>query len=104
MAPSPDDDCIIIGMVLVDGVHGVFHSHVVIDQALRHWIAFLTTRLGLDFNTWQRRCLPTPSQQAIYVPQREHITVPAGSRLVFDLPAALSTPLVEEVRKRSLDT
>lgn len=101
--PSSDDDCIIIGMVLVDGKHGVFHSNVVIDKALNAWVAFLASQLGLDFHGWLRRCLPEAAKQVIHIKQDEHVTVPEGATLVAAFPAELSSALVDDVRKRSLD-
>ena len=98
--PSKNDKVIIIGMVLVDGKHGVFHSQVVIEQAIRDWIKFLYEAFKIDFSDWLERCLPNRNNEVIKISTESHATVPQGAKLVFDFKQDLTSKLVEDINTR----
>jgi len=98
--PSKTDKVIIIGMVLVDGKHGVFHSQVVIEKAIRDWNKFLDEAFKIDFSDWLKQCLPGGDNEVIKISTESHATVPQGATLVFDFKQDLTSRLVEDLNTR----
>jgi len=102
--PTPNDKAIVIGMALVDNRHGVFHSHVVIEQAIRDWIGFLAKELQFDLKEWLKYCLPSISKQIVVLPPDAHTVVPEGSKVAFEFPKDLSKRMIRDVKRRAQDS
>lgn len=102
--PTPNDKAIVIGMAIVDSRHGVFHSHVVIEQAIRDWIGFLAKELKFDLTKWLKYCLPSISKQIIVLPPDAHTVVPEGSKIAFEFPKDLSKQMIRDVKRRAQDS
>ncbi|MBW8041372.1 MAG: hypothetical protein FVQ85_15420 [Planctomycetes bacterium] len=101
---TPSDKAIVIGMALVDSLHGVFHSHVVIEQAVWDWIGFLAKELKFDLTEWLKCGLQSISKQIVNLPPDAHATVQEGSVVAFELPKDLSKRMIKDVKKRAQDS
>ena len=75
--PAADDDCLIVGMALADRDHGVFHSHVILEAAMKDWVEFLKTELSLDLMDWAERVISNPAR--VVTVGTEGSVVPPGS-------------------------
>ena len=102
--PTPSDKAIIIGMALVDRRNGVFHSDVVIEQAIRDWVGFLAKELQFDLTEWLKRCLPSISKKIVVLPPDAHTVVPEGSTVAFEFPRDLSKRMIGDVKRRAQDS
>jgi hypothetical protein len=96
--PGPQSDSIVIGMALVDAEFGVFHSHVVLDHAIRDWVTFLASTFALDLR--QEVAAWLPEQKATHVvAEGERPEVPPGSVLEMPFPAAVITSLMDDLKR-----
>ena len=98
-APSEDDDCLVVALVLTDEQEGPHPSDVVSEQAIREWAEFFASEFALDVRDWVARCLPAPPGAVVRVGDGEKPSVPLGTTLVFGFPKEVSAALVEDVRK-----
>ena len=99
--PTPSSDVIIIGMMLVDSEHGVYHSQVVIEQAIGNWVQFLNNEFNLDLTDWLRRCFPPRQGPIVPLSSRRRTTVPEGATVTLEFPEDLTQRLVDDVQKRA---
>lgn len=98
--PNLKSDAIVIGMVLVDAVHEVFHSHVVMDQAIRDWVDFLASELILDLRAEIEPWLARRSPMTMVSLEDQNATVPPGSVVGCEFPSEFAEALIQDVKKR----
>lgn len=98
--PSPTNDAIVVGMVLVDADHGVFHSHRVIARAIHDWVDFLASELSLDLRQEMDAWLPRKEPDFIIEQDESNPTVPLGSTIQFEFPTELTEQLVDDVKSK----
>jgi len=98
--PSPNSEGIVIGMIIADADHGIFHSKSIIEGALRDWVGFLASQFNLDLSSWAARCIPAKPGPTIKLRHGEHPNVPLGATLTMELPSDLQSAIVSEAVKR----
>ena len=99
-SPNSSSDTIVEGMVLVDAIHGVFHSHVIIKQAIHDWVNFLASELALDLQQEVDAWLPRKVPDYVIKQGDPRPTVPLGSVIGFEFPAEIAEKLVADVKER----
>ncbi len=97
---SPSNEAIVIGMIVADADHGVFHSKSIIEGALRDWVEFLTVQFELDLSNWESRCIPTKPGPTIKLRNKDHPNVPLGATLTMELPEDFQNVVVADAAKR----
>lgn len=98
--PSPSNEAIVIGMIIADADHGVFHSKSIIEGALRDWVEFLAVQFELDLSSWLARCIPAKPGPTIELRNNDHPNVPLGATLTMELPEDIQSAIVADAAKR----
>ena len=97
---SPSNEAIVIGMIIADADHGVFHSKSIIEGALRDWAGFLSAKFNLDLSNWIAHCIPAKPGPTIELRHDAHPYVPLGATLTMELPQDLQKAIVSDAVKR----
>jgi len=97
---SPSDEAFVIGMIIADADHGVFHSKSIIEGALRDWAGFLSTNFNLDLSSWIARCIPARPGPTIELRHDAHAYVPLGATLTMEIPQDLQKAIVLDAAQR----